>query len=97
MARDNSSIPQTCPLINDVIEFIDYSHEIEDKEELIAQSKVFIDVMEDIRKHNEDLRSWGNEMYIEKEYREKEIENLNSKIEDLLNEINELKELLYSV
>ena len=60
MSKDKSNVPLTCPLIDSVLDFLDYVHEIEDREEIRAQANVFKDTMELIREANIELRRWGN-------------------------------------
>jgi len=40
---------------------------------------------------NDSLRTWGNDLYDEKEYFEKELDEANSRNEDLKSEIEQLK------
>lgn len=89
--KDNSPVPQTCPLIDNVISIVDTIYRyyeavtIKEKEEIES-------VMEKIRKANSDLREWGNEMCNEKEELENTLEDKERYINKLETENKELKE-----
>jgi hypothetical protein len=53
MIKDNAPIPMTCPLIDEIIESID--SEDFNKYEVI-------NMIEQVRKANSRLRTWGNEL-----------------------------------
>ena len=97
MWRDNSSIPNTCPLIDNVLDFLGYVHEIDDKEELIAQVEVFKNVLEEIREANKSLRSWGNELYIECDELKDDLKRKDLDIDDLKDEIRSLNSVIYEL
>lgn len=86
--KDVSPVRETCPMIDEVIAFIE-STESED----ISRSAItdIVHVMEEIRKANRELREWGNDEYYNAL---DEIENLNDNISDLQKEINELNNQL---
>ena len=105
MARDNAPVPHTCPLIDKVISAINYV----DWEDTHWEYEDLINTMEEIRKANESLRTWGNEKYnevyeledkisdLEKDLRDKnnEIDGLMNKIKDMEIEISKLEDKLY--
>lgn len=53
MIEDKAPVPMTCPLIDEIIESID--SEEYDKENVIQ-------MIEQVRKANSRLRTWGNEL-----------------------------------
>ena len=86
--RDNSSVPQTCPVIDKVISFI----ESLDYEDLSTQSiKDAVNYMEEIRRMNSDLRDWGNDEYARAEENEAEKDDLEYKYKSLLDEMDDLR------
>lgn len=87
MARfsDKSNVAHTCPFINTVIDFIKKNT----KEEVCTTE--IIEILEEIRSANGELRDWGNETYNEKESIEREIDKANSEIDRLIYKINELE------
>lgn len=91
MARDNAPVPHTCPMINEIISAIDSV----DWEETYWTKKDLIETMEKIRKANDSLRSWGNELHDDLEKMEKQSQSdyidLENKNEDLTAEIESLK------
>ena len=100
--RDNAPVGHTCPKIDQVISFlekIDWNlEEDEEEKDLSIECKEMVEVMEQIRKANDSLRTWGNEEYNSKnEYEEerddleKEVKNLRSDLSDLQDEITNLK------
>mgnify|MGYP001581068096 CR=1 FL=1 len=86
--RDNSDIPETCPLINDVWVFIDRNTHDETKE---SDKQKALDLLEKIREHNEKLRKWGNIHFNRAECAEKELEDANKEIDFLKDQIKELE------
>ena len=86
MARynDNAPVGHTCPLIDKVISFL-YSIDCEEVQQ--NDIKTCINVLEEIRSANDQLRTWGNELYKEKDEMESdfeyEIKELKVKIDDL--------------
>ena len=103
MARyiDNAPVGHTCPKIDQVIGFlqkIDWDLNDENEKDLSIECKEMIEVMEEIRKAYDTLRTWGNEEYNSKnEYEqeigdlEKEVKNLKSDLSDMIDEIKDLK------
>ena len=98
--RDNAPIAHTCPKINQVISFlekIDWDLEDEEERKLAVECEEMVGVMEDIRKANDTLRTWGNEEYISKIEFEQEKDDLEREIRDLKNDlsdkIDEIKDL----
>jgi predicted nucleic acid-binding Zn-ribbon protein len=98
MARDNAPVPHTCPKIDQVISFlekIDWDLSDDDEKDLSIECKEMVEVMEEIRKVNDSLRSWGNELHddLEKleETSQSEYIELENKNRDLVSEINSLK------
>lgn len=85
--KDRTGIPNTCPLIDEVISAVS---DLEDKETLVA-------ILEQIRRHNTDLRDFGNEQYYLAEEREEEIDTLKGKVRNLEDDLEytnkQLKEL----
>ena len=99
--RDNAPVGHTCPKIDQVISFlekIDWDLSDDDEKDLFIECKEMVEVMEEIRKANDALRTWGNEEYQSKnEYEEerddleKEVKNLKSDLSDMIDEIKDLK------
>ena len=91
MARDNAPVPYTCPMIDEIISAIDSN----EWEETYWTKKDLIETMEKIRKANDSLRSWGNDLYDDLEKLEKQSQSdyieLENKNEDLVSEIEALK------
>jgi cell division protein FtsB len=91
MARDNAPVPHTCPMIDEIISAIDSV----DWEETYWTKKDLIETMEKIRKANDSLRSWGNDLHDDLEKLEKQSQSdyidLENKNEDLTAEIESLK------
>lgn len=73
---DESGVPQTCPLINEVIAIVDCSNLDESKREIIT-------LMEKLRDHNEKLRQWGSETNYALSEAYDEIKELEYKISQL--------------
>jgi len=92
---DNAPIDNTCPKIDSVISFIKgIGWNLEDEDELLLskESKAIIEVLEEIRTANSTLREWGNQEFQEKEYFEKERDEMEGKIKDLEKEIKSLED-----
>ena len=100
MARynDNAPVGHTCPLIDSVISFIENNTDNEVPE---IEVKAIIDVLEKIRSTNDSLRTWGNELYKEKEDMESDYEDeqkyLKGKIEDIEYDIRQKDEEISSL
>ena len=101
MARysDNALVGHTCPLIDKVISFLD---SIDCEEVHPNDIKTYINVLEEIRSANDALRTWGNELYKEKDEMEsdydskisdfeKTMADLETEISDYKDEIKDLK------
>lgn len=92
---DNAPIGNTCPKIDSVISFINgikWDLEDEDEEILSRESKEIIEVLEEIRTANSTLREWGNQEFQDKEYLEKERDEMEGKIQELEKEIKSLED-----
>jgi cell division protein FtsB len=91
MARDNAPVPHTCPMINEIISAIDSV----DWKETYWTKEDLIETMENIRKANDSLRIWGNDLHDDLEKLEKQSQSdyidLENKNEDLTAEIESLK------
>lgn len=88
---DNSPVDYTCPLIDEVISFI----EDLDGECVSGYSvRSMVNVLEKIRKANTELREWGNDMYQELEDSKSDYEDQLAKLEnDLEIVMDELKDV----
>lgn len=92
MARynDNAPVGHTCPLIDSVISFVENNTDNGVSE---IEKKEIIEVLEKIRSANDQLRTWGNELYKEKEEIESdfeyEIKELKGRIDDLEYDLRE--------
>jgi septal ring factor EnvC (AmiA/AmiB activator) len=84
---DDSRIPQTCPLINEIIDAV---KSVDWKKDDWHDEKGLLDIIEQIRKHNGDLRDWGSD-------KNQEIHDLNEELNDLRNEVRHLTEQLVEV
>ena len=104
MARyiDNAPVGHTCPKIDTVISFIDSI----DSEEIHPNVlKEMINIMEEIRSANSQLREWGNDLCKQVDELQGEIndeirknDKLQDEISDLNSEIKDLQlELSYAV
>lgn len=103
---DNAPIGNTCPIINDAVNYIEGFREAFSNEDNDIDFHFALGVMEDIRSANLELRNWGNGLYrdleeIEQERNklidqlddsESELEKAKTKIEELEDFITELKE-----
>ena len=86
MKTDNSSVPYTCPKIDEVIRFLksiewDESNQVE--KHLCDECQSILETMEEIRNHNEELREWGNEEYKRRKKLEEEVDYLEWRIKRL--------------
>ena len=71
MSKDNSPIPYTCPLVDEVQDFIRNAHELLHAGRISTLKSVefrnkfkdAIYLLEDLRMLNAALRAWGNSMY----------------------------------
>ncbi len=103
---DNAPVKNTCPIIDDVIIYIENFREEFGNEDNDIDFHFALGVMEDIRSANSELRDWGNDLYRELEELEQERNKLidelddseselgkaNTKIEELEDFITELQE-----
>jgi len=91
MARysDNAPIGHTCPLINKVIDFL---NSIDSNDVSESEIEATIAVLEEIRSANDTLRTWGNEMYKEREGFESDIDDLNRTVTGLKDDLENLEE-----
>ena len=100
MARhnDNAPVGHTCPLIDSVIAFVENNTDNEVSE---AEIKEIVEVLEKIRSANDALRTWGNDLYKEKEDMESDYEYeqkyLKGKIDDLEYDLNQKDKEIHSL
>ena len=91
MSKDNAPVPYTCPMIEEIISAIDSVEWIG----TYWDKKYLFEVMEKIRKSNDSLRSWGNDLHDDFEKLEsqsqKDYIELENKNEYLISEIKSLK------
>ena len=92
--RDNSGIDNTCPKIDEVISAI---NSVDWGEDNYWDADRVIEIMEQIRGANSNLRDWGNEMCRERDELQKEFDYLEKEKNNLQDEINhyekQIKEL----
>lgn len=88
--NDNSGIKNTCPLIDQVIGFID---SVDPENVGTGDIEEANRIMEEIRGMNQSLRDWGNDLCREKDELEndlnKEIARMEGKIESLESELSD--------
>jgi len=94
--RDNAPIGNTCPMINNVIDVLNNldSYDVNNSDELLemqSEVKKGIEILEQIRSANSDLREWGNDLYCDKEDLEKENDNLKDEVSELQSKISQLE------
>jgi len=82
--NDHSGVPYTCPLINEVISAV---KSVEWPENSYWDATRVIEILEQIRTHNEKLRQFGIDTYIERD-------EYSYKVDDLEREIDQLKETI---
>lgn len=100
MRNDATGIPYTCPIIDDVKEYLKYVERNfiskidndEDKKNEIDDSNTILDTLEDIRTANDELRSFGLKTIKELEEAINERDEFEKTIEDLKSEIFDLKQ-----
>lgn len=88
MGRDNSGIDNTCPKIDEVISAVNSVNWDEDN---YWDAKKVIEIMEEIRKANTDLREWGNQMYRERDELQDQLDDLERENKDLKSNIDEFE------
>lgn len=108
--RTDEPVPNTCPLIDDVINFID--NNVEEEEGITQGDKIMgrcektniIKVLEQIREANSTLRAWGNEHHraaydfeSEKDELQKEVDRLTREVEELRSENKDLENRVASL
>lgn len=79
---DNAPIGNTCPIIDDVVNYIENFREEFSNEDNDIDFHFALGVMEDIRSANLELRNWGNDLYQELEELKKERDNLIDELDD---------------
>ena len=87
---DNSGIANTCPLINEVIEFI----ENQDEDTTTEEKANIINTLEQIRSMNLSLRDWGNEQCNLNESNKNEVDYLTRQITALEQDISYVRQQL---
>jgi len=80
---DPTGISQTCPLIDEVICFLNNIEWDEGEEDLDNDSTRMVQVLEMIRTANTKLREFGHEQYERANEYEKDLERANSRIDEL--------------
>lgn len=84
---DNAPIGNTCPIINDVVNYLERFREDFSNEDNDIDFYFALGVVEDIRVANLELRNWGNGLHRDLEDVSKERDKL---IDELDNSENEL-------
>jgi chromosome segregation ATPase len=88
MARDYSPVQNTCPKIDEVIAFL----ETIDSEDVSRTSiKDVVNVMEEIRSMNAELREWGNDEYRRAESLDDDLRRMESEKDDVEREVSRLE------
>lgn len=98
--NDNAPIGNTCPIINEVVSFIegiDWDLTNEDEQDLSEKSKLALATLEKIREANSTLRDWGNNRHNDAEYWEQEYDRAMAINKDLESQISDLQDELYEV
>ena len=90
--RDNTGVKHTCPLIDEVIIFIDALCEDKETDPHHSEKTMMTNTMEKIRKANINLRDFGNEQFKRAEDLEEENERIKTVIERLREENKYLSE-----
>jgi predicted nucleic acid-binding Zn-ribbon protein len=101
--RDNSGINHTCPRIDEVISAV----KSQDWGDSYWAEKDVIEILEEIRRMNAELRDWGNDRYYEaEEYKDfegkyddavSENRELKDEVKALTNEVNDKDEMIYDL
>jgi chromosome segregation ATPase len=84
---DNAPIKNTCPIINDVVGYIEGFREEFSNEDNDIDFYFALGVMEDIRAANLELRNWGNDLYRDLQSLEKERDALIDKVDESEHEL----------
>lgn len=84
---DNAPIKNTCPIINDVVRYIEGFREQFSNEDNDIDFYFALGVMEDIRAANLELRNWGNDLYRDLQSLEKERDALIDKVDESEHEL----------
>ena len=85
--NDNAPVGNTCPIIDDVVSYIEHFREEFSNEDNDIDFHFALGVMEDIRSANLELRNWGNDLY-------QELEELKKERDNLIDELNDSEEEL---
>jgi predicted nucleic acid-binding Zn-ribbon protein len=88
--RDYSGIQNTCPKINEVISAI----ESDMPDDSYHTKKELVGIMEELRTANLQLRTWGNDLYREKNVLEKELESSKREFDSLKDELQDIQSQL---
>ncbi len=91
---DQAPVGNTCPIIDEVIAFlenIEFNLDDEDESDLDVGRKHSLNLLERIRTANQTLREWGNEMYQDREYWEKDSDEKAREIISLQEQIISLE------
>ncbi len=98
---DNTGIDQTCPVINQVRDFIDGIEWSDDEDDLRDGAIEACKQLEVVRQMNSDLRDFGNKQYEElqemekdRDYYEKRCKELEKEVEYLQSDIKDLQKEL---
>jgi len=90
--RDNSRVPHTCPIIDNVVGFLNSIDWDDNENDLEKECRNVLSILEDIRTANLNLREWGNDEYKRANEAEDELSDAKSIISDLQSEIIDLKQ-----
>lgn len=88
---DPTGVAQTCPLIDEVISFLNNIEWDEGEEELNNDSIRMAQVLEMIRKANTKLREFGHAQYERANENEKDLERASGRIDELEHTITVLE------
>lgn len=84
---DNAPIKNTCPIINDVVNYLERFREEFSNEDNDINFYFALGVMEDIRAANLELRNWGNDLYKDLESMSKERDSLTDNLDESEHEL----------
>lgn len=88
---DPTGVSQTCPLIDEVISFLNNIEWDEGEEDLCKEATGMVQVLEMIRKANTKLREFGHEQYERASEFEKDLERASNRIDELEHTITVLE------